>query len=743
MPHFPPQGLNTTMRETHFRTCHLCETMCGIAVTVEDGQIHSIKGDQYNVLSKGNICPKASGLADVHTDPDRLKRPMKRSGDEWTEIGWEEAFEEVATRLADIQARYGDDSLATYQGRSTAHNIGALFGVPIMRRVLATKSTYTGSTIDQQPHNFVWYFMLGHQFMATVPNIDRTDYFLMLGTNPKLSNGAMMSTGANTHKKLTAIQRRGGKVVLLDPRRTESAEYCSEHHFIKPSTDALFLIGIINEIFAAGLATPGRLANDLVGWDDIEPALADFELEDISRVTGVAASDISRIAKEFATADSAVCYGRTGLSMQPFGGLCNWLMQVINIITGNFDEPGGMMFATPAIDALGTDPDTAGSYDTYRSRVRDRPEFAGELPMAVLAEEILTPGEGQLRGLLAMAGNPALSAPNGKHLEEAFDDLEFMVSIDPYLNETTRHANIILPPVGPFEKSHYDLFYHTYDTIDWATYHPPLFEPEAPGYTDFEIMVEVLRRYAPKRANGAVRRKAIAAVGRLGSKLLSVDRLLDLGLRFGPYGAKLNPFSDGLSLKKLKANPHGVFLGEPKPCLPERLFTADKKVHVAPAVIVADLPRLRAYWIDDPVERGEFDLTMVSRLTNRTLGWMHNSERLVRGKDVCTMLIHPDDAAERGLQDGLPATVRSAVGAIDVPVEVSDTMMVGVVCMPHAWGHTRPGTRLSVAEAHPGVSLNDITDEGVVDELTGNAIVHGVPVAVTRTEASMGVPGDR
>lgn len=718
------------MQQTHFRTCPLCETMCGIAVTYEGDTIRSIKGDLYNVLSKGNICPKAAGLQDVHTDPDRLRRPIRRVGEEWHEIDWDEAFDEVATRLAGIQNSHGNNAVATYQGRSTAHNIGALLTVAPLRRVLDTQNTYTGSTVDQQPHNFVWYFMLGHQFLATVPNIDRTDYYLMLGTNPKLSNGAMMSTGANTHKKLTAIQDRGGKVVLVDPRRSESAEYCSEHLFIHPGTDALFLIGLIKEIFAAGLATAGRLAGHIAGWDLIQPAVEDFELDDIARVTGIPAADIGRIAREFGTARRAVCYGRTGLSMQEFGGLCNWLMQVINIITANMDEPGGMMFPTPAIDAIGTDPKVRGSHDTYRSRVSDRPEFAGELPMVVLAEEITTPGEGRIRGLLAMAGNPALSAPNGKLLEEAFDQLEFMVSIDPYLNETTRHADIILPPVGPFEKGHYDVFYHTYDTIDWATYNPPLFEPEAPGYTDFEIMGQLLRRIWVKRTGHPVKKTFRSVLGRVLSRFVSVERILDLGLRFGPYGSKLNPFRGGLSLKFLKANPHGVFLGEPKRCLPERLYTEDKLIHLAPDVILADLPRLRARWIDDPPERSEFDLLIISRLTNRTLGWMHNSRRLVKGKDVCTLQVHPDDAADRGLRDGVRATVTSAVGSIDVPVEITDAVMPGVVSMPHAWGHTRSGTRQRVASEHPGVSLNDITDQNVMDELTGNAVVHGVPVKV-------------
>ena len=722
--------------KTHYRTCHLCETMCGIAVDYRGDEILSIRGDQDHVLSKGNICPKSSGLQDVHTDPDRLRKPIKKVDGEWHEIGWEEAFDEVATRLADIQRRHGLDSIASYTGRSIAHNIGALLTVMPTRMLMRTKSVYTASTVDQQPHNFVWYFMFGHQFMATIPNLDRTDYYLMLGTNPKISNGAQMATGANVYKKLDAVRARGGQVVLIDPRRTETAEHCTEHHFIRPSTDALFLMGLVKMIFEKGLATPGRLADHIVGWDKMEPIAREFDLEQIANATGIAAADIERIAVELASARSAICYGRTGLSMQEFGGLCNWLMMVINIITGNMDEPGGMTFPLPAIDPLDTIDGARGSWDRYRSRVSGRPEFAGEFPVSVLAEEIMTPGEGQIRGLMSIAGNGALSLPNGKLFEEALDELEFMVSFDMYLNETTRHADIILPPVGPFEKGHYDLFYQTYNTINWTAYNPPLFEPEAPGYTDFEIIGEVLKRLVIKRTRNPFKKLFAEIVGGIVRRWVTLERILDLGLRFGPYGAGLNPFNkEGLTLKKLKENPHGVFIGEHKRCLPERLFHKDKKIHLVPDVIVADIPRLKQRWFgserDSP---SEFDMVIVGRLQRRTLGWMHNSQRLVKGKDTCTLYIHPDDASPRGIEDGSVVSVSSAAGSIQLPAEITDSVMPGVVCMPPLWGHNRAGTRRAVANAHPGASMNDITNQKVMDQLTGNAVVHGVPVKVEATQ---------
>lgn len=711
--------------------------MCGIAVEHDGVQILSIRGDDDHVLSKGNICPKSSGLQDVHTDPDRLRKPVKKIDGEWHEISWEEAFDKVATRLADIQRRHGNDAVASYQGRSIAHNIGGLLTVMPMRALMATKNVYTASTVDQQPHNFVWYFMFGHQLMATIPDLDRTDYYLMLGTNPKISNGAQMASGANVYKKFDAIRARGGKVVLIDPRRTETAEHCTEHHFIRPSTDALFLMGLVKVIFERGLATPGRLGDHIVGWDLIEPITRGFELSEIAEATGIAAADIERIAVELASAKSAICYGRTGLSMQEFGGLCNWLMMVINVITGNMDEPGGMTFPLPAIDALDTVDGARGSFDRYRSRVSGRREFAGEFPVSVLAEEITTPGDGQIRGLISIAGNGALSLPNGKLFEAALDELEFMVSVDLYINETTRHADIILPAVGPFEKSHYDLFYHTYDTINWTAYNPPLFEPERPGYTDFEIISEVLGRLVVRRSRNPLKRAFATIASAIVRRWVTPELILDLGLRFGPYGAGLNPFKkDGLGLKKLRQHPHGIFLGEHKRCLPERLFNKDKKIHLAPEVILADIPRLKKRWLSGEHNgSSEFDMVIVGRLQQRTLGWMHNSHRLVKGRDTCTLYIHPSDAEARGISHGSHVAVSSAAGSIELPAEITDTVMPGVVSMPPLWGHNRSGTRRSVANAHPGASMNDITNQKVMDELTGNAVVHGVPVKVERTPA--------
>ena len=586
--------------------------------------------------------------------------------------------------------------------------------------------------------------MLGHQFFATVPDIDRTDYFLMLGTNPKISNGAMMSTGANVHKKLNAIRERGGKAVLIDPRRNETVPYCDEHHFIKPNTDALLLMGLIKVIVENELADLGRLECDIVGYEQIEAMTKGFEIEQIAAATGISVETMERLAREFATAEKGVCYGRTGVSMVEFGGLCLWLIMVLNIITGNLDKPGGMMFPRNAIDSL---PATSSSYDRYRSRIRQRPEFGGEFPMAILGDEILTPGEGQLRALIAVAGNMVLSMADGNHTEEALSHLDFMVSIDPYLNETTRFADVILPPAGPFEKQHYDLFYHTYDTINWAKYSPALFRSQGKVYTDYEIIGELMEGIRVKRESSLVKRLKIRSVGWLSRRLLSVDRIIDLGLRFGPYGSGINPVNKkGLNLARLKQKPHGIFLGELEPCLPKRLFTSDKKIHLAPKPMLDDLPRLRVHLEQRQTEAEETDtLQIISRLTNRTLGWMHHSHRLVKGRNPVELIIHPDDAQTRGISSNSIVNISTGRGSIDVPVQISDDIMPGVVCLPHLWGHNRAGTRQRVANASPGASYNDLMGVSAIDELTGNAIFNGVRVnvkPVSSREASESVHVD-
>ena len=709
--------------QTHYRTCNLCEAMCGLDIKFQDKEILSIKGDKNDPFSQGHICPKATALQDIYEDPDRLRYPVKRTENGWQQISCEPAFDEAMAGIEAVQSKNGRHAVGIYLGNPNVHNWGnLLFGPPVIR-ALHTKHRFSATSADQLPSHFAARFMFGHYFLIPIPDIDHTSYMLMLGANPIASNGSLM-TAPGMDRRLKAIQQRGGQVVVIDPRRTETAQMASAHHFIRPGTDALFLLALINTIYAEGLVNPGRLAQLVDGLEAVEQSVADFTPGVVAEATGIAAEGIRLIARDFCAAETAVCYGRMGVSTQQFGGLCQWLINVINIITGNLDRRGGAMFTTPAFDVVGITKamGSVGNAGRWRSRVRGLPEFNGELPASAMAEEILTPGEDQIRAMVTVAGNPVLSTPNGTQLDEAFDSLEFMVAIDIYVNETTRHANIILPPTTGLETDHYDLAFHLLAVRNTAKYSPALFPAENGRLADWQILHE-LRTRLDKRSSHPLRQIARLDV----FKRLSPDKILDLGLRLGPYGfwgKNINKTS--LTFRKVKNAPHGIDLGPLQPNLKERICTENGRIQLAPDIILADLPRVAKL-----LENETTQLALIGRRHLRSNNsWMHNSERLVKGKDRCTVLMHPDDAEARQVEDGQMVEVASRVGQVHLRLEVSEAIMPGVVSIPHGWGHGRDGVQLQVAQQHAGVSLNDLTDEQALDELTGNAAFNGVPVQV-------------
>jgi anaerobic selenocysteine-containing dehydrogenase len=704
------------MTTTHYRSCPLCEATCGVAIEVDGDRVVSVRGDDDDPFSKGYICPKGTALADLHHDPDRLRRPMRRDGERWTAIGWDEALDLVAGKLADIRARHGKHAVAVYQGNPSAHNLGLLTYGQLLLRTLGTRNLYSATSLDQLPHMLAALQMFGNQLLMPVPDVDRTDLFICLGANPLASNGSIM-TAPGIRSRLGAIRDRGGKVIVLDPRRTETAERADLHLFIRPGTDAVLLLAMIGELFATQQVRLGRLS--ATGVEELGSLAAPWTPERAAPITGIAADQIRELARLLATTERAVLYGRIGVCTQEFGGLAAWLCYAINALTRHIDEPGGLMFTTPAVDPLplaellGFD----GGFARWRSRVSRKPEFGGELPMTVLAEEILTPGDGQIRALVTSAGNPVLSAPGGLALERAFASLDFMVSIDPYLNETTRLAHVILPPTSPLERSHYDAALNAFAVRNIAKYSPPLFERGADERHDWEICLGLLARLKLPVGKGLAER----VLGALGP-----EAIIDLGLRTGPHGMRRG--LSGLSLAKLRRAPHGIDLGPLESRLPGRLGTRDRKLHLLPDIYRADLPRLERRFAE-----AESGLVMIGRRHLRSNNsWMHNSERLVKGPARCTLMIHPDDAAARGITDGGRARVATNKGAIELPVEVTDTMMPGVVSVPHGWGHNRRGTQLRVAATVPGENVNDVIDPARIDELSGTSALTGQPVEVSR-----------
>jgi len=737
---------------TSYKTCPLCEANCGLEIVTRGREVVAVRGDEQDVLSHGFICPKGTALGDVDTDPDRLRDPLLRQGDGFGNVTWAEAFAQIEEQLSRVIGRYGRDSVAVYLGNPSAHHLSLGLYTRVLVRALGSHNVYSASTVDQMPKQVSSGLLFGAALTIPIPDIDRTGYVLMLGADPLVSNGSLL-TAPDIKARLRALRARGGKLVVIDPRRSRTAEEASEHHFIRPGTDAYFLFGIVHTLVAENLARPSRLAEHTNGLDRVAELAKDFAPEVVTAVCGIPASVIRRLARELAAAERAVVYARFGTCTQEFGTVTSWLVDVINLLTGNLDRPGGAMFpkgAAGAGNAVGTPGRGRGvRFGRFHSRVRRRPECFGELPAVSLAEEMETPGEGQVRALITIAGNPVLSTPNGARLSRALASLEFMVSLDIYVNETTRHATVILPGVSPLEQPHYPFAFTQLAVRNFVKYSPAVFSPDPGRPADWEILlrlaaiaggqgvsdVAALDDFVFEQQLASALQKASASAvqetdtvraalaGRRGP-----ERLLDLLLRTGPYGDGFGARRDGLTLAGLEASPHGIDLGPLEPRLPEALRTPSGKIELAPEPIIGDVARLRAR-LARPAE----SLVLIGRRELRSNNsWMHNLPQLVSGRARCTMHVHPTDAERLGLRDGETAVVTSRTGTVTVPVEVTDRIMPGVVSIPHGWGHDQPGIQMRVAAAHAGACSNFLADEELIDPLSGNAVLNGIPVTVAR-----------
>ncbi len=741
--------------ETVFRSCPICEACCGLKVEIDRaaGKVVKIAGDEEDRRSRGFICPKAYAPVAVYEDPDRVRSPLIKENGSFRQASWDEALDLVGERLRAIRETHGNDAIATYIGNPTGFNLGAMLWSAMFIQMLATERVFSGATVDQFPKNLSCRILYGDSWLFPIPDIDRTDHLVILGANPVVSNGSLMSA-PDIKDRLRRMRTADAKVVVIDPRRTETAELAHEWIPIKPGSDAYLLLAIIDTLFEEDLVRPGRLAEFTDGIEQLGRIAAEFTPEKVAAATGIEAETIRRIAREYAAAEHAVLYGRFGTCTAEFGTLASWLVDAVNLLSGNLDREGGLMFPRAATGQSEPRPVDAGPlpYGRFHSRVRRFPEFDGQLPASVLAEEIDSAGDERIRALVTAAGNPVVSTPNGRRLSKALDRLDFMVAVDIYVNQTTRHASVILPSLTAFEENNYDFLFQTTAVRDMARYSPRVFEPDPALKPHWEILAEIAARLCSTTVEALDDMMLWAilglAVGVPGTRCENVsqetaaakigdqrgpERLLDLMLRAGPYGDRFDDDADGLSLAKLADDPHGIDLGALKAGrLPEILKTADKRIPLADPLLISDIERLRGRL----EERSRVDgLLLVGRRQMRNMNsWLHNLEVLASGKERCTLLVHPDDASRAGIEDGARVRVRSRIGEIEVAAEVSEEMMPGVVSLPHGFGHAEEGVRLSIARRlQPGANSNYLADEMRLDELSGTSVLNGIPVEIQPT----------
>ena len=736
------------MTESALRICPLCEATCGLVLTIEDGKVTHARGDADDVFSAGFICPKGASLPGLDNDPDRLSGPLIRRGGELVDATWDEAFDAVAAVLGGVVAAHGGASVGVYLGNPNAHTVAGSLYAPVIVKALGTRQVFSASTLDQMPKHVSLGFMFGSPVAFTVPDLDRTDHLVIIGANPMVSNGSL-ATAADFPGKLRALRKRGGRLTVIDPARTRTAALADCHIAPRPGTDAALLFAVVHVLFDEGLADLGAIAALVDGVDEVRALAADFAPEIVAEHCGVPAAGIRDLARAIASSPSAAVYGRIGTSTVEFGTIGSWLVDVVNILTGNLDVPGGAMFPLGAAAPAPRKPGPGRGFVTGRwhSRVSGYPEALSELPAAALAEEIDTPGDGQVKALITIAGNPVLSAPDGARLDRALAGIGFMLSVDPYLNETTRHADVILPPPPPSASPHFDFALNNLAVRNNVRYTPPVLpaadgrpdEAEIlsrvalilygvgphgdPGLVDDQVIAGALAK-ATADPNSVVHGRSVADLSAALTGTRGYERRLDMMLRLGPYGDGFGADPDGLTLARVQASPHGIDLGPLKPRLAQVISTPSGKVELAPAPLVADTVRLRAA-IDRPAEA----YVLIGRRHLRSNNsWMHNVATLTGGSNRCTLQVHPDDAAELGLTDS--AKVRGPGGELIAPVEVTAGMRRGVVSLPHGWGHDRGGTRLGVAGTEPGVNVNQLNDGSALDPLSGTAVLNGIPVDI-------------
>jgi len=732
------------------RACNLCEACCGLELHVEGNKILSVRPDDADPLSEGYACPKGIAIADVHHDPDRVRQPMRRtpSGD-FEPVSWEVALAEATRGLADVQRRHGKDAVALYIGNPVVHDHAAALVRAGLMAALGSRNCYSAGSQDTSPRFAASWYLYGSSFATPIPDLERTDYLLCIGANPVVSNGSLL-TAPNMRARLRRLRARGGRLVVVDPRRSETAREADEHVAILPGGDAALLLGMVRVLLDEDRVDRAAIDALASGFAAVEARVRRLDRVALAASSGLSWETITRLAREFASAPTSAAYARIGVCNNRFGTLASWATDVLNLVAGRLGAAGGSMFSTPAVDPsrLSGIPGFDG-HGRFHSRVRGLPETLGDLPAACLAEEIEALGNGQVRGLLTFAGNPVLSVPNGTRLDAALEQLEFQVSVDIYLNETTRHADLVLPPAWALAEDHYDLIFAPVAVRNFARWSPPAVEPEPGERADWEILLALAEGLGGGLTGVRPLDWLLKGAAKLGWQA-TPNHLLDLLLRTGTHGDGFLPralrfgrFREGLSLQALREMPHGADLGPLEPGVARRVLHRDRRVHVSAGPFLAAFDR----WASLPAAGApaEGELLLIGRRDLRTNNsWMHNVPSLVSGRERCVLLVHPDDAGRAGVADGEMAILESRVHRGPVPVRLSEDMRPGVVSLPHGWGHASAARYLRTAGSRPGVSFNDWSDDAETEDTVGQSILNGVRVTLRKAQGDeIGAPEAR
>lgn len=735
------KGLSTV----GLRICPFCESTCGLRITLQGDRVERVEGNPEDLFSRGYLCPKGANIANASDDPDRLTTPLVRRGGQFEPATWDDAFARIRQGIGEIRSQYGKDAVGVYVGNPNSHNLAAPLYLRHVIKAVGSRNLFSPATADQVPTQVACARMYGSSKAVPVPDVDRTDFLLIFGANPMVSNGSLC-TAPNFPARLRTLRARGGRIIVVDPRTTATAAMADQHLAIRPATDVWLLLAIIKHLFETNSTRMGTLTSRVTNLSKLRELTEQVDMAGVALRCGVDEASIIELCRAVAEAGVVAAYGRIGTCTVRHGTLTNWLIQCVNVLTGSLDAEGGMMFPISPVRPR-QNPPAPFRIGRWHSRVRQLPEIFSELPVSTFVDEVVTPGEGQIRGLVTVAGNPVLSAPQGGRLSAALPGLDFMVSVDPYINETTAHADVVLPPPPLLSTGHYDWSLSGYFVRAVVRYTPPV-RPIPDGMLSDE---DVLCRLADSLAaepwqqtpvafreralmndlaaavadpDSAVSDRDAAELRALLGGTTDPERRLDAALRLGPFGDHFGTRSSGLSLARLLEHPEGIDFGPMVARLDEVVTNPRGVIDLFPPEFAAEVRSL----LVEPAESG---LVLVGRRQLRSNNsWLHNVPKLVQGKVDCTLVMNESDADERGLSHGELVRVESRAGEITVVLEVSREIRRGVVSLPHGWGHDVPGSRLRVATNRPGSNANDLIDELPLDAQSGAAVMNGVPVQV-------------